>query len=193
MERPSVRRQLNLLLIGLLIGAAFTVIVTFGLPGGSRQPAPTTTSIAGTPGAVVAPEVGALAPAFTLQDVDGQQVSLSDFSGRPVLLNFWAVWCAPCLEEMPLLDSRYRALEEQGLVVLGINFDDPAEDVRIYGDSLDISFPLLLDPGGEVQDLYRIRGYPSTILVDAEGVVRMVQVGLMSEDQLDGMLEAGGF
>ena len=193
MERPSVRRQLNLLFIGLLIGAAFTVIVTFGLPGGTRQPAPTTTSSAGTPGAVVAPEVGALAPAFTLQDIDGQQVSLSDFNGHPVLLNFWAVWCAPCAVEMPLLDTRYRTLEDQGLVVLGINFDDPVEDVRIYGDSLDISFPLLLDPGGEVQDLYRIRGYPSTILVDADGVVRMVQVGLMSEEQLDSLLEAAGF
>lgn len=192
MERPSLRRQLNFLLIGLLIGAAFTVVIAFGFPDRGDQATPTATPGAALPGAAVAPEVGALAPAFTLTDLDDHSVSLNDFRGQVVLLNFWAVWCSPCLVEMPLLESRYLSLKEAGFVVLGINFDDPQDDVRTYAEALQLTFPLLLDPGGLIQELYRIRGYPSSILVDREGLVRVVQVGLMSEDQLDGYLEELG-
>ena len=193
MERPSLRQQLNLLLIGLLIGAAFTIVIAFGLPESESRVAPTATPGAIHAGIAVAPQVGALAPAFSLQDLDGRTVRLSDFRGQTVLLNFWAVWCSPCLDEMPMLQARYEALKNEGLIVLGINYDDPPEDVRIYGDPLELTFPLLLDPGGIVQDLYRIRGYPSSIIVDPEGFVRVVQVGLMNEDQLNGYLEELGF
>ena len=193
MERPSLRQQLNLLLIGLLIGAAFTIVIAFGLPESESRVAPTATPGAIHAGIAVAPQVGALAPAFSLQDLDGRTVRLSDFRGQTVLLNFWAVWCSPCLDEMPMLQARYEALKNEGLIVLGINYDDPPEDVRIYGDALELTFPLLLDPGGIVQDLFRIRGYPSSIIVDPEGFVRVVQVGLMNEDQLNGYLEELGF
>ena len=193
MDRPSLKRQLNYLLIGLLIGAAFTIVIAFGLPERENQVAPTVTPGGALSGVAVAPQVGALAPAFALRDLDGKSVSLNDFRGQVVLLNFWAVWCSPCLVEMPMLEARYQSLKENGFVVLGINFDDPPEDVRIYGEGLELTFPLLLDPGGVVQDLFRIHGYPSSIFVDGDGVVRVVQVGLMTDEQLDGYLEELGF
>ena len=193
MERPSLRRQLNLLLIGLLIGAAFTIIIAFGLPESVGRTASTATPGAMKTGVIVAPQEGALAPAFSLPDLDGHTVNLRDFEGQVLLLNFWAVWCGPCLDEMPMLQARYNALKDDGLVVLGINFGDPAEDVRIYRDALELSFPILLDSEGDVQDLYRIRGYPSSVLIDREGIVRIVQVGLMDESQLENNLEELGF
>jgi peroxiredoxin len=193
MDRPSLKRQLNYLLIGLLIGAAFTVVIAFGLPERDSQSAPTATPGGELSGIAVAPQAGALAPAFTLQDLDGKSISLSDFHGQVVLLNFWAVWCSPCLVEMPMFEARYQSLKDDGFIVLGVNFDDPPEDVRIYGEALELTFPLVLDPGGVVQDLYRIRGYPSSVIIDGDGVVQVVQVGLMTDEQLDGYLEEMGF
>jgi peroxiredoxin len=193
MDRPSLKRQLNYLLIGLLIGAAFTVVIAFGLPERDSQSAPTATPGGELSGIAVVPQAGALAPAFTLQDLDGKSISLSDFHGQVVLLNFWAVWCSPCLVEMPMFEARYQSLKDDGLIVLGVNFDDPPEDVRIYGEALELTFPLVLDPGGVVQDLYRIRGYPSSVIIDGDGVVQVVQVGLMTDEQLDGYLEEMGF
>lgn len=92
-----------------------------------------------------------------------------------------------------MFEARYQSLKDDGFIVLGVNFDDPPEDVRIYGEALELTFPLVLDPGGVVQDLYRIRGYPSSVIIDGDGVVQVVQVGLMTDEQLDGYLEEMGF
>ncbi len=187
--RPTVRKQLYLLTIGLLVGAAFTLIILFGFPEKDATPAPTATGSSSSSGLSVAPEVGSLAPAWTLESVDAGKVSLQDYQGQTVLLNFWAVWCGPCVVEMPLLQARFEDYGTRGLAVLGINFDDPVEDVEIFKESLGLTFPILLDPGGRIQDLYRIRGYPSSIFVDPEGVIRVVHIGIMTEGQLDGYLE----
>ncbi len=187
-SRPTVRRQLYLLLIGVLVGAAFTLITLFGLPAGNSVRGPNATAGGYSTGLPVAPEVGALAPAWTLESLGGEAISLQDFQGQVVLLNFWAVWCGPCVVEMPTLQARYEAFSPRGFVVLGINFDDPVEDVRIFQESLKLTFPILLDPGGKIQDLYRIRGYPSSILIGEDGVIQIVHIGLMTEGQLDGYL-----
>jgi peroxiredoxin len=190
--RPTIRKQLYLLIIGLLVGAAFTLITLFGFPTQGADPAPTATGGPDSGGLSVAPVVGSLAPAWTLESVDAGEVSLQDYQGQTVLLNFWAVWCGPCVVEMPLLQARYEDYAGKGLVVLGINFDDPVEDVKIFKESLGLTFPILLDPGGKIQDLYRIRGYPSSIFVDPDGVIQVVHIGIMTEGQLDGYLEDVG-
>jgi peroxiredoxin len=148
-----------------------------------------------TPGftPVMAPLVGARAPEFSAPTLAGPPIRLSELRGQAVVLNFWATWCEPCRAEMPLLDDRATALAGQGLVVLGVNFDEPEEDVRAYRDELGLSFPLVLDPGGAVQALYRIVGYPTTYFIDAEGIIRAVHLGVLDEALLDDYLAGLGW
>jgi peroxiredoxin len=135
--------------------------------------------------------IGAQAPDFELSDVDGNRVRLSDFKGKPVLLNFWATWCLPCKIEMPVLDDRY-GKNRGRLEVLAINFDEPKEIVQEFASDLGLSLNVLLDPGGVVQGLYGVRGYPTSFLVDRTGIVRIHHIGLLTEGQLDKYLNEVG-
>jgi peroxiredoxin len=104
-----------------------------------------------------------------------------------VLVNFWATWCDPCRLEMPDLQARAERFPDR-LVILGVNFDEPESDVRAFAEELRLTFPLLLDPGAEVQEAYRVLGYPTSVFVDETGIIRAVHVGIMSSDQIDGYL-----
>jgi peroxiredoxin len=132
-----------------------------------------------------APEVGALAPEIALLSLPGDQLRLSALRGQVVLINFWATWCGPCKLEMPAIQARYN---DGGFAVLAVDFNEPADQVQIFVDDLDLSFPILLDPGGQVQELYRVRGYPTTFFVDADGVIQILHIGEMSADTLDNYL-----
>ncbi|MBC8330632.1 MAG: redoxin domain-containing protein [Anaerolineae bacterium] len=124
------------------------------------------------------------APDFELVSLNGESIRLEDLRGQPVLINFWATWCAPCKLEMPAFQDRYEQ-HAGALRILAVNFDEPRADVHAFADDLGLTFDVLLDPGGEVQRLYQVRGYPTTVLVDADGVVRVLHIGLMTENQLD--------
>jgi peroxiredoxin len=163
------------------------LIYFFGIPAKEEsglllQPEPPSGTV--LPG----PYIGAPAPELEAETVDGSKISLQDFRGKVVVLNFWATWCAPCREEMPALEARYEKYKDRGLVVLAIDFDEPAEDVRAFRDSLALTFPVLLDPGASIQQLYRVRGYPTSYFVDRDGTIQVQHVGIMYEDQLDGYL-----
>lgn len=132
-----------------------------------------------------APEVGALAPDFSLKDLSGKNVRLSDLRGQVVLINFWATWCAPCREEMPAIQSRYN---RGGFAVLAIDFGESAEKIQGYFDEIGVSLPALLDQDGAVQELYRVRGYPTSFFVDGEGVVRFYHIGQLSEADIQSYL-----
>jgi peroxiredoxin len=190
------------ILVGLLVGIAFALALFLGFPGAESEigfsvlstAAPESNEIQeiGTVVSKIAPEIGAQAPDFALRDLQGNEVRLSDYRGRTVLLTFWATWCGPCRLEMPTFEGRYQEFKDDGFTVLGLNYDEPIEDVSVFRDELGLSFPLLLDPGGNVQQLYRIRGYPSSIFVDPQGVVRIVHIGLITEGQLrDYLVELG--
>jgi peroxiredoxin len=180
------RRLLTYTALGVLLGAALGLVLWRGIPDELASPEASAGAPEFTP--VVAPLAGSLAPDFGAQALDGQSIRLSELRGRAVILNFWATWCAPCRAEMPLLDDRSRALAERGLTILGANFDEPEEAVRAFRDELGLSFPLLLDPGGEIQSLYRVIGYPTTYFIDADGVIQAVHLGVMDEAQLDDYL-----
>jgi peroxiredoxin len=135
--------------------------------------------------------VGAPAPDFTLETVEGETIHLADLRGNVVILNFWATWCAPCRLEMPDLQERADRFPD-GLSVLGIDFAETAEEVAAFRDEVGIDFPLLLDPQADVQRLYRVLGYPTTFFVDEQGTIRFQHVGLMSGAQIDGYLEDMG-
>ncbi len=138
-----------------------------------------------------APEIGALAPDFELLTITGESIRLDDLRGQVVLLNFWATWCAPCRLEMPHLQNRFE-LFSPDLVVLAVNFDEPAQDVGAFVLELGLTFPTLLDPGALVQDLYRVRGYPTSVFVDRDGVIQIIHIGILTEGQLDDYLAQVG-
>ena len=140
----------------------------------------------------VAPRQGALAPDFSLFNLEGEQITLSDLRGRPVMINLWATWCAPCRIEMPHIQDRFERYAGEGFLVLAVDFDEPADIVADFRDELGLTFDILLDPGAKVQELYRNRNYPSTFFVDADGVIQVQHIGLMTESQLDENLAAIG-
>jgi len=135
-----------------------------------------------------APVEDAIAPDFKLFNLDSEEVHLGELNGQPVLINFWATWCAPCRIEMPAIQNRYEKFAEDGLVVLAVNFDEPKENVLSFAEEFGLTFEVLLDPGGEIQRSYRIRGYPTSFFIDSNGVIRVLHIGLMTEGQMDGYL-----
>lgn len=120
---------------------------------------------------------GQPAPDFELQTPDGQTVRLSDFKGRPVLLNFWATWCGPCAIEMPALEQINRKYKDVGLVVLGVNQAETPERVTKYMQANNLSFSSVLDTDTGLARQYRVTGYPTTWLIDADGTLRQVRRG----------------
>lgn len=136
-----------------------------------------------------APEVGAQAPDFTLQNLVGEEVSLRDLRGQVVLINFWATWCGPCRLEMPTIQARYN---DGGFAVLAVDFDESAEQVQAFMNELGLSLPALLDDGGRVQELYRVRGYPTSFFVDEQGIIRIFHIGEMNADILEDYLAQMG-
>ena len=139
---------------------------------------------------VVGNEVGNLAPEFNLKDLDGNTVSLSEFKGSPVVLNFWATWCGPCRHEMPFLQQIYEEWLDQGLVLLAINLRETTSEVRQFMQSNDLFFLALLDSNSAVSLEYEVTGIPITFFIDKDGIIQAKRLGSFSsaaeiEDYLD--------
>jgi len=137
------------------------------------------------------PELNGRAPDFVLESLAGTQVRLSERLGKPMILNFWATWCAPCVLEMPAIQKYYEKYSGQ-FTVLAVNADETRFEVQTFADDMGLTFDVLLDPGAKTQSLYRIGGYPTSFFVDADGVIRVQHIGLMTEDQLAGYLASLG-
>lgn len=105
---------------------------------------------------------------------DGKKVSLKDYEGNLVLLNFWATWCPPCIAEMPSLERLYQENKDKGLVVIGVATQDSKNDVKDFIDSSNITFPILLDPTGELTRKLEIGGFPETFLFDKQGRFKLI-------------------
>ena len=200
--RQPLKRSSSLfiqLLVGVLIGAAIALIVLRGFP---EVESPTTMSSperseAGVVGIQTAhshsaPEVGAQAPNFIMQDLNGRMFELNDLDGEVVLLNFWATWCGPCRVEMPLLEAYFRDYSDQGFVILAIDLGETMEEVQAFVDELGMTFPVLLDNDGRISALYRILGYPSSVFIDSTGVIQAIHIGILSETQLQESLNLAG-
>jgi thiol-disulfide isomerase/thioredoxin len=129
---------------------------------------------------LTAQTVGDTAPAFTLKTLEGNSVSLSDFKGHPIVINFWASWCPPCRDEMPVMVEAYRAHGDSGLIILAVNGRDQETStraVRRFVAEFQMSFPVPLDEHGDVRKRYRLRGLPTSVFIGADGLVRGVIIG----------------
>jgi peroxiredoxin len=139
---------------------------------------------------------GRAAPDFLLERADGGTLRLSDLQGSPVLVNFWATWCPPCRREMPELVDAYAEYEDAGLVIVGIDLQEPDDVVQGFADEFGVTFPLVVDRDGELSDVWRlggpVQGIPTSYFIDATGVIRSFYYGPMSGDTIADRLEAIG-
>ncbi len=123
------------------------------------------------------PQIDKPAPDFQFQNPDGQHTSLSDLQGKPVLINFWATWCYPCIYEMPYLQQVYEEWSDRGLMVLAINIGESSAKVRQFIQNNGFSFPVLLDTKKDAAQEYNIQYVPSTFLIDKDGVIQEKIIG----------------
>jgi len=137
-----------------------------------------------TNGLIPSPREGFLAPDFTLDTLDGNQITLSDLRGTVVVINLWTSWCPPCRAEMPAIENVYQANKEQGLEVLAVNstYQDSETSAAAFVQELGLTFPILLDRDGGVSNRYQLRALPTTYFIDRQGLIRsVVPGGPMSE------------
>ena len=133
-------------------------------------------------------DAGRAAPDFLLTTPEGDELRLSDLRGSPVLVNFWASWCAPCRQEMPEIVRAYDRHAADGLVVVAVDLQENAGAVRGFADEFGMEFPIVIDKTGQVAEAWRIggpvEGIPSSYFIGADGVVRSRHYGPLTEEQL---------
>lgn len=140
-----------------------------------------------TPGAAA---VGRPAPDFTLANLDGNQVSLSDFRGKTVFINFWATWCPPCREEMPAIETLYQQYKDKDVVVLGVDILETEGEVRQFVEEGGYSWIFVMDTTGEVTASYQVIAIPTSFFIDKEGIIRVIQIGAMTKGAMEARLLA---
>jgi peroxiredoxin len=128
---------------------------------------------------------------FTLQDLDGKSWTLKELRGSVVALNFWATWCPPCRKEMPDLDSLYKQFKDQGLVILAVS-DEGADKVKPFITQQKVTYPILLDPGRKVNELFEIEGIPKTFVYDRSGKLVAQSIDMRTRRQFLEMLAQAG-
>lgn len=131
------------------------------------------------------PEPGELAPDFALMDLGRDVVRLSDFRGQPVLLNFFASWCVPCMAEMPLIQEAHLQAEARGYVVLSIAVQDSREAVGSLSESMGLTFPMVFDGDTSVSLAYEVPGPPATFFIDEAGTIVSAISGVMDADEIE--------
>jgi peroxiredoxin len=125
---------------------------------------------------------GAAAPGFNLPSSSGQ-VALVGLKGQVVLINFWASWCGPCREEMPILEKLYHKYQPAGFTLLGVNVEPKSGDAAKFLRATPVSFPILFDTDSKVSKLYSVADMPSTVIVDRNGRVRYIHHGYHAGDE----------
>ncbi len=123
------------------------------------------------------------APDFTLKSLEGSNLRLEEYRGQVVLLNFWASWCGPCRQEMPLLDRLHHRYEDTGFAVLGVNVEGETAPAQEIVEKTNVTFPILIDDGQKVSEMYNLQAMPSTVVIDRDGVVRYIHLGYKPGDE----------
>ena len=171
----------SMLLVGAL-GLLALIIVGLLRPGSASTIAPSTSATS----APVGLQVGDAAPNFTLTTLDGKQVRLSDFRGKPVMLNFWYASCPGCLQEIPGMQRFYAAELAAGkhFVILGVNSVDDLQTAQQFAQQSGLTYTLVMDNNQQVATLYNLNATPTSYFIDRQGIIRFVQVGPIDEATL---------
>ena len=128
------------------------------------------------PGKIVAPD-------FALQDTNGKTHRLSDYRGRPVIINFWTTWCPPCREELPSMNRAWHLIEEEGIAMLAINMGEDEDTIFIFSADYPTDFPILMDQTGEVIEQWPVKGLPTTYVIAPDGTIAYRAIGSREWDE----------
>ncbi len=177
-QRRAVARQRQVWLPFGLIGLGVLLIVSLLVISFNQ---------AGANNAVP-PRVGAPLGNFTLTDLQGQKVQLSNYKGKVVLVNAWATWCPPCRAEMPDINAYYQAHQNDSFIVLAVNAGDPLDKAASFAQSNNLAFPVLLDSNLSLLDSMGIHDFPTSIVIGRDGRVKHIQVGMFRPEALDSVI-----
>jgi thiol-disulfide isomerase/thioredoxin len=136
-----------------------------------------------------------MAPDFTLTTLDGDSITLSDFRGKTVFINFWATWCSPCRAEMPDIEAIYQEYKNKDVVVIGVDLGEDEDKVRDLGEDEDkvrrfvqdggYNWIFTLDEAVKVGSEYRVRAIPTSFFLDQDGIIKAIQIGTMSKSAME--------
>ncbi len=191
-NRPREYHGPRTLLAGLAVVAIIAVALwLIFLRGGGGQPA--ATGVVPLPpelqtaGREIGPRIGQLAPDFELDTLDGGRLRLSDLRGQPLVLNFWASWCSPCRREVPALIRAQNRHADAGLLIIGLNIEEPPAAAQDFVDEFGVEFPIPMDRDGAVYRAYGYEGLvgpPRTFFVDADGIITKIYAGQAPDAQI---------
>ena len=194
MNRLGALVDLRRVVIAAVLMPALLLGVYVVLPGSGSEPGVSPPRLVDTPPSSAASEVGLevgkLAPDFEITTTDGRRIRLSDFRGRPVVVNFHALWCTSCLVELPELKAIQEARGLETFAVLAVNAGETKERALEFADFLEAPFTFGLDINLAVSDAYRVRGLPASVFIDAEGVVQVVYAGFPGLDLLNQFIDS---
>ena len=187
--RRDARRQKKVRQNNIMLAAALVLILggvgTIVWMGLKTAESTSTTNAYGAPALA---QQGAAATDFTLASLAGTDISLADYAGNVVVVNFWATWCPPCRAEMPALNRFYEAHRDEGFVILAVNEQEDVGTVRPFIQANNFTFPVLLDMQGRVAQQYSTRSFPTTFIIDRDGMIQHVQTGEISERELEAIV-----
>jgi peroxiredoxin len=157
----------------MFLAAALAVAACSNAGGGGNQTA----------------QVGSQAPSFTDPLVSGGSLSMSELAGKPVMLDFFATWCPPCNAEAPEVENAYHKYAPRGLQIVGVDVQENAAKAKLFVTEHRLTYPAVVD-SGTLSDDYQINGMPVTVFIDKTGIIRKIQVGQMTQAQIDQDIQA---